>query len=81
MFLNMASEATFLEATLDLKIKMVSEHSKNHYISITCVMPESTGSDNFIWFFVQSKQEMSLFQGFNMGCYLEFESQNRPKIQ
>ena len=80
--------AYFWAAILDLKIKMVSEHSK-HYsqLVLQCVMPELTINDTLFAFLSHLYQEMSLFLVFNMspaailGRHLEFEGQDRPKIQ
>ena len=63
---------------------MVSAHTKNHSVSITCVMIELTGNDIFAFL---PMQDMLLFLVFNMslaailGYHLEFEGQDRPKIQ
>ena len=77
----------FWAAFLDLKVNMVSDHSKTHYITIRCVIPELTRNDTSIALLFSLYQKMSLFWFFNMssaailGCHLELESQDRPKIQ
>ena len=58
-----------------------------YYISITFMMLELSGNYTSFAFLSSVYQDMSLFLVFNMvsaailGCHLEIESQDRPKIQ
>ena len=85
MFFQYGVRAYFWAAILDFKVKMVQKKVKSFfYISITFMMPELTGNYTSFAFLSSLYQEMSLFLVFNMasnGCHLEFESQDKPKIQ
>ena len=84
MFLQYGVGGHVLAANLELKVKIVSEHNQNHFI--TCVMPELTGNDTSFAFLSSLYQEKSLFHVFDMasaailGRHFEFESQDRLKI-
>ena len=80
--------AYFWAAILEFKVRMVQNIVKSfYYISITFMMPELSRNSTSFAFLSSLYQEMSFFLVFNMasaailGCHLEFESQDRPKIR
>ena len=88
MFFQYGVGAYFWAAIFDFKVTMVQNIVKSfYYISITFMMPELTGNYTSFAFLSSLYQEMSLFLVFNvasaaiLGCHLEFESQDRPKMQ
>ena len=85
---SMWRQAYFWAAMLDFKVKMVQIIVNSfYYISITFYDARVNRKLHIICFLFSLYQEMSLFLVFNvastaiLGCLLEFESQDRPKIQ
>ena len=88
MFFHYGVGAYFWTAIFDFKVTMVQNIVKSFcYISITFMMPELTGNYTSFAFLSSLYQVLSLFLVFSvasaaiLGCHLEFESQDRSKMQ